>query len=765
MHHRNHDKTPRNILTTLALAALLVVVVPAAAQFGQIGGRVWNDVDQDGAVDTNEYGYSNVTVRLKDAGGTVVDTRQTSDFDPHGFYAFPSLAAGTYTVEVDTTTLPTNLTATFDTDGLATLHTAVVTLQTDELVEGIDFGYANPGTLQGRLWRDEDADGVLDTDREGTLSGVTVRLRDSGGALVATDVTRSFGGVYFFDRLLPGVYTVEVDESTLPADLTAVYDVDGLSTPSAADVSVPVETNVFDADFGYGPAAWYEGLIGYWPLDEGVGQSSMDFSTLGHDATVLGDPVWTFGFTTPALDLDGTGDAVEIPAFAEADTPPELTIAAWIRTDAPAGWRSILDKRDAQADGYDLYVDPSGLPFLRVGNQTLTGTTPVNDGQWRHVAGTYDGNTLALYVDGRIETSATVGAIAIDTTGPVLVGENWARGNSYFDGIVDEVRLYDRGLPASQVFEVFNYRLLNDVFPPSRQDGVPTGTLPSGTTQAEVSLFTLEDAFCRYAEVPGVAYAAMTDSFAYNPANGRHEATLTGLTDGTITTVHVRCEDSAGNANDDDYPISVNVAVGGPPAPALVGHWALDESSGSVAADSSGFGYDGTVAGGATWTTGQVGGALAFDGVDDAVTLGATPRLDAPAELTIAAWIKHPATTSWRSIVDKRDAGQDGYDVYIDTSGRLFLRINTETLVGPYVDDDGWHHVAAVYDGTHLRLYLDGSETSARLVGALTIDTTSVLRLGENWAVGNSFFAGTMDEVRIYDFGLTAAEIAVLATP
>jgi len=98
-----------------------------------------------------------------------------------------------------------------------------------------------------------------------------------------------------------------------------------------------------------------------------------------------------------------------------------------------------------------------------------------------------------------------------------------------------------------------------DVTPPVRSGGLPAGTLPSGTTQTTMSLTTDESATCRYATLAGVAYTAMTNSFS-TTGGTTHSVSITGLQDGGSYTYFVRCQDNAGNADVDDYPISFVVA-------------------------------------------------------------------------------------------------------------------------------------------------------------------------------------------------------------
>ena len=95
----------------------------------------------------------------------------------------------------------------------------------------------------------------------------------------------------------------------------------------------------------------------------------------------------------------------------------------------------------------------------------------------------------------------------------------------------------------------------SDTVPPVRLDGGPSGTLPSDTVTVTLSLATNEAATCRYAPVPGVLYADMTEAFSTTGAL-THTRVITGLHDEQIYAYYVRCQDTVGNPNTDDYEVS-----------------------------------------------------------------------------------------------------------------------------------------------------------------------------------------------------------------
>jgi Concanavalin A-like lectin/glucanases superfamily len=146
-----------------------------------------------------------------------------------------------------------------------------------------------------------------------------------------------------------------------------------------------------------------------------------------------------------------------------------MTLSAWIRpTASQTGWRTILQR---QSDAYFLNASndapgrPAGGGTLGGGVQFLGGPTanPVN--AWTHVALTYDGAALRLYVNGtQAATRAATGAIQT-TTNPLWIGGNTPYGE-YFQGLIDEARVYNRALSQTDIH--------NDMNTPLEWSGLPS---------------------------------------------------------------------------------------------------------------------------------------------------------------------------------------------------------------------------------------------------------------------------------------------------
>jgi hypothetical protein len=188
----------------------------------------------------------------------------------------------------------------------------------------------------------------------------------------------------------------------------------------------------------------------------------------------------------------------------------------------------------------------------------------------------------------------------------------------------------------------------------------------------------------------------------------------------------------------------------------LVGYWSFDEGSGTSA---SGGSINGTLTNGPLWTSGKIGGALSFDGVNDFV---GTPAIDyADTDWTIAVWVKTSASDGY--IVGNGDSsdlrmsgGKPLFSVYgRDDSGFYNLFANSS------IANNQWHHVVAQRQGTGMRIYIDGS-----LDASLNFPATG--RFGfqtfAQRANDIDFYSGLLDELYFFNRSLSASEITALFT-
>ncbi|MHC4743674.1 MAG: LamG-like jellyroll fold domain-containing protein, partial [Planctomycetota bacterium] len=206
--------------------------------------------------------------------------------------------------------------------------------------------------------------------------------------------------------------------------------------------------------------------VAHWKFDEGSGSVAYDSAGDNH-GTIYGAN-WADGILGGALDFDGVDDYVEVPHDPSLDIPDQITIGAWIFQDFSAD-RILVCKsptatyRDNYPGNYGLYIWEGGL--LHFCHQTGTGSMEYTlytssgtaaPGQWRHVAVTLvEGETVQFYADG---SSAGIlpqsGSFGLVNSEPVRIATR-KDTPSYFNGRMDDVRIYNRALSAAEVEELY----------------------------------------------------------------------------------------------------------------------------------------------------------------------------------------------------------------------------------------------------------------------------------------------------------------------
>jgi hypothetical protein len=202
----------------------------------------------------------------------------------------------------------------------------------------------------------------------------------------------------------------------------------------------------------------------------------------------------------------------------------------------------------------------------------------------------------------------------------------------------------------------------------------------------------------------------------------------------------------------------------------LVGHWKLDETSGLTAADSSGYGNDGTLMNmtGTEWTAGIRDGALMFDGNGQIVDFGNGASLRVSGEATISAWAKmEPANEDvYMGICGKLISGPyNGFALVRHSSNvfRMWMGNDGGDLSSVSSDvtynDTDWHHVVGVMSNNTGSLYVDGVKQAEEAACGI-VDTGDYAYIGKQYSNGTDrYWVGAVDDVRIYYRALSAQEI------
>ena len=222
-------------------------------QASSISDYVWNDSDGDGVQEASELPLSGVRVYVDLDDSTTYDVGEPASItDASGFYLISGLSTGTYSVRVDTTTLPAGTTPTYDLNGIGTPHETNVVLAVNEDRTDVDFGYRGNASIGDFIWNDTNGNGNQDPG-EMPLTNVVVFIdRDGNGLRDANEpsATTNGFGIYSLNGLVPGTYTVAVDTTTIPAGANQTGDPDGTFN-NQTTVTLSAGEHEDTADFGY----------------------------------------------------------------------------------------------------------------------------------------------------------------------------------------------------------------------------------------------------------------------------------------------------------------------------------------------------------------------------------------------------------------------------------------------------------------------------------------------------------------------------------
>jgi len=200
--------------------------------------------------------------------------------------------------------------------------------------------------------------------------------------------------------------------------------------------------------------------VAWWKFDEAFGTTAVDSSGNNNTGRLAGDPRWqpSGGKVSGALELDGDGDYVEIGNESIFDFAEEITVAAWVKiATVPAQWTGIVTKGNSawrlstrrSEKKFHFAVTGGGLD-----SSYVHGETEVSADEWRHVAGTYDGEYIRLYVDGAEDPNKSPVAYSDGMTTndfEVCIGGNSEMPGRCWNGLIDDVRIYSYALSPQEI--------------------------------------------------------------------------------------------------------------------------------------------------------------------------------------------------------------------------------------------------------------------------------------------------------------------------
>lgn len=508
----------------LAANGVIYKIVPAddPAAVGTVAGRVFDDVDEDG-LQSGEPGLPGVGVELwvdADGDGAAdfeIESRQT---DGTGSYSFANLdIESTYVVHFEMprgrelTTPNVGGDDTIDSDADPTTgFTHPIVLADGELDDTVDAGLIELpfGTIGGRVWRDDNGDGIQgpgeepytglwawlyeDTDLDGAPDALvdTDRVDDSTAAYdFALEPTRTyhvlFGQQIYIDGALRLVLPNLAKWSPFRVGTDRTVDSDairgtGFTDPlvvEAGTLDLTIDAGIVSSALDYGELVAQDGAIAHWRLGSESGTVAVD--SLGtNDGTVAGTTQWgqpgLTGGANTALRLDGT-TTIEIPDSQDINlggVREVRSVELWFQAESVSN-RQLLYEEGSTARGLSVYID-DGRVWGGIWNRTAHGDgttpwtgdafigTPISAGLPYHVVLVYDhsADVVEFFVNGSSVGVATgvgkwyphgddIGIGAVNGGTRFHTGGQSGGNRRTFTGVLDEVAVYNLALTADQV--------------------------------------------------------------------------------------------------------------------------------------------------------------------------------------------------------------------------------------------------------------------------------------------------------------------------
>ncbi|MDZ8052907.1 MAG: LamG-like jellyroll fold domain-containing protein [Aulosira sp. ZfuCHP01] len=569
-----------------------------------------------------------------------------------------------------------------------------------------------------------------------------------------------------------------------------------VATGSIESIDLLDKSVIADYD-GANLASIDDGLIARWQFDEGSGLTATD--TIGsNNGTLLNNPQWsTTGKVNGSLRFDGVDDYVSI------SSNPSLNLSGGTFTQSLWIYSNITDNAYHGVLGYQPVAgNNQRYPGIWIYNQTqihagfgdgsnwnaFTTGNVLKTNAWNHVATSFDGTTYKAYVNGQEVYSTT------DFAGrkPYATQQlNIGRVDNNFSGQIDDVRIYNRALSAADIASLAQLGTPNpgvislETNAIAVNEGNGTATVTVLRQQGSDGTVTVDYRTVDNSAIADADYTRRSGTLTFAPGETSKSVTIPILDD-TLTegneTFGFAIDNITGGATL-SAPQTAEITIvdnENSTSTGLVGYWKLDETSiGATVVDSSGFSNNGshvniTSPSGPSTNVPLLNftdpNSLTFDGVDDYVSISSNPSLNlSSGNFTQSAWIYSKITNNgYYGVLGYQPGGAvnqryPGIWIYNQTQIHAGFGDGSNWnafTTGNVLKTNAWNHVATSFDGTTYKAYVNGQEVySTTDFAGRKPYATQQLNIGR---VDNNF-SGQIDDVRIYNRALTAADIATLA--
>jgi len=540
--------------------------------------------------------------------------------------------------------------------------------------------------------------------------------------------------------------------------------------------------------------------VGYWKFDEGSGTTAYDSSGNNRNGTLVNmDPVasWVNGKYGKALQFDGINDYVDISNSSDLNFQGNYTVSFWMRTTSTSRNMLVAKHISGYPNGWCFTINepaagPNKLTFFYGTDLWVVANKIVNDGVWHFITGVVDyaNSLLLLYIDGELDKSGSITGTFTPNTENIKFG-SYSQGGSYFNGLLDEVRIYNRSLTAEEIRGLAGVKGPVGYWNFDEGKGIVAADSSGNGNDGNLSYQIIDDfndgnfdgwTLGWTGGTQGSIVSGYEGSYAFRIWPAGNNGNYLGYATRIINATAGQCITFACRGSGDDvfwlrvWNGSQYIDSGeGQYGHAGDGNWhvcstRIDYTQNNVAIFlyCNGIGswaeYDFIVQS-AAWTDGRIGKALKFDGVDDYLRIYPfdDSSIAGGTKVTMCAWIKVNTLSSSAKFIS---AGSYAWQLSIYQQ-RLGMEVWTagpsgwgDSLFTIVPELDRWYFLCGVYDDGVMRVYIDGnlSATKTHSYGGPLMDIDAV-ELGRTVNFDGGYFNGTIDEVKVYSRSLSAQEI------
>ena len=200
-------------------------------------------------------------------------------------------------------------------------------------------------------------------------------------------------------------------------------------------------------------------IAGLWLFEEGAGKTTKDSSGNGNDGDIEGSPKWVNGKFGKAMEFNGKTDYIVIKDADSLDLN-QMTVAVWVNLANYADDQRIITKEEGTSDPYTVYsLQISGAgdkklefrPTLNGARQRIESGADVPLNQWTHLAATYNGQEVVLYINGEIDKTTPATGDMMTNDKDIWIGGSEFYTPRFFNGIMDEAVLFNVALSQDDI--------------------------------------------------------------------------------------------------------------------------------------------------------------------------------------------------------------------------------------------------------------------------------------------------------------------------